>query len=72
VVQAEARGLVVRFGLFASATNNILEVQAADICPFADMFEFSRDAPFWLSTWEEKVGIVSLLGQTAYASVGYL
>ena len=42
VVQAETWGLMPRFGLFTSPTNNILEERTPDICPFADMFVIQR------------------------------
>jgi hypothetical protein len=42
VVQAEAWGLMSRFGLFTSPTNNIVEEMTPDICLFAGMFLIRR------------------------------
>ncbi len=42
VAQAEAWGLMSRFGLLTSPTNNIVEEMTPDICLFADMFLMIR------------------------------
>jgi hypothetical protein len=44
MVQAEARGRVKGFGLFASPTRNTLEELGADICSVTDIFVFSLRA----------------------------
>ena len=67
VVQAETLGLMPRFGLFTSPTNNILEERTPDICPFADMFVIQRQStwtrePLGRTTQEQSLVSLQLAG----------
>jgi hypothetical protein len=65
VVQAKAWGVVSRFGLPSSATNDVVEVLGVDFCPFCEQVLFLAAFHFDSALEKEALGMVSRMGQTA-------